>query len=194
MPAVPSAETLTGFAPITHGGDEPVQEAVVIGRGRTATGATFIARLLPAPSPAPGGCMLNVAILGSEGSRASSCFSRTQTRADASVHCDAGQLTIQAFMRTATRRVQLLLSDGRRLTSPALLIPAELGGPAGLYYQLVRGPSPIPVSLTELDAQGHTLRIDRLPALTGCTRPAPQVLPSARARVAGANAGAAARS
>src|SRR6185437_16976874 len=40
----------------------------------------------------------------------------------------------------------------------------------GLYYQVVRGPSPIPRLLTELDASGHVLRITHLPRIVECTK------------------------
>jgi hypothetical protein len=77
----------------------------------------------------------------------------------------------------ATRSVRLLLSDGRTITSPAIRVPTRLGGPAGLYYQAVRGPSPIPTTLTELDAAGHTLVVLNLPAVVECFKKVRRYLP-----------------
>lgn len=66
--------------------------------------------------------------------------------------------------------VRLRLGDNRTITSKAIGVPRRLGGPAGLYYQVVRGPSPIPVSLMELDAHGKTLAVLKLPAVVECTK------------------------
>jgi hypothetical protein len=49
-------------------------------------------------------------------------------------------------------------------------VPAGLGGPLGFYYQAVRGPSPTPVSLAELDSAGKVLRIVKLPKTERCIR------------------------
>jgi len=147
--------------------ERPAKGSVVIARGRTAAGERFVARAEP-PSKSSG-CELNVTIESGRGS-GGLCFSRRQRAPEPSVNCNEGRLTIQSFTRPATRRVRLLLSDGRTITSRPIVVPARLGGPAGLYYQVVRGPSPIPVSLTELDAHGHVLRVVRLPAIVECTR------------------------
>jgi len=66
--------------------------------------------------------------------------------------------------------VRLQLSNGETITSPAILVPARVGAQSGLYYQVVRGPSPIPVSLTQLDAQGGTVTVLNLPAVVECTK------------------------
>lgn len=49
-------------------------------------------------------------------------------------------------------------------------VPRRLGGPDAFYYQAVRGPSPVPVSLTERDAQGRTLRVLKLRRIVGCSK------------------------
>jgi hypothetical protein len=181
-------------------GEQPAKGSVVIGRGRTADGETFVARLEP-PAPGQGGCALNVSITsaptggtviggGLFKSGATACLTKGRRAAEPSVNCDSGQLTIQSNTLPATRRVRLRLSDGRTITSAAIVVPARLGGPAGIYYQVVRGPSPIPVSLTELDGHGRTLRVVRLPAIVECTQHPLKFLPGGirtlvRARVPG---------
>jgi hypothetical protein len=62
---------------------------------------------------------------------------------------------------------RLRLSDGRQITSSVAIVPAQLGGPTGFYYQVVRGPSPIPVSLAELDVNGRVLRMVKLNRFVG---------------------------
>jgi hypothetical protein len=86
------------------------------------------------------------------------------------VQCNSGLLTVEANLLPATRSVRLLLSNQHTLTSPAVRVPSRLGGPAGIYYQVVRGPSPIPISLTELDAHGNTLTVLKLPPVVECTK------------------------
>ncbi|HTA31841.1 MAG TPA: hypothetical protein VK721_00300 [Solirubrobacteraceae bacterium] len=160
----------------------PTRKPVVIARGRTASGARFVARAEPTSrSPGRGGCTVNITI--AERSRQSEgivellsgegtgrCLSRSHVDPEPAVHCKSGLLTIEANLLPATRSVRLLLSNGATLDSSAIRVPAHLGGPAGLYYQVVRGPSPIPVSLTELDAQGGTLSVLKLPAVVECTK------------------------
>jgi hypothetical protein len=160
----------------------PSRKPVVIARGKTAAGWSFVATaersshvsgalacgifvtISETSRPAPG---LLEALSGEGTGR---CLSRSHVEAHPTVNCGSGLLTIEADMLPATRSVRLLLSDGATITSPAILVPARLGGPAGLYYQVVRGPSPIPVSLTELDAQGDTLAMLKLPAVVECTK------------------------
>ncbi len=158
----------------------PAKRPVVIGRGMTAAGGSFTVTAerasvsrescdvfvtIAEPSrPAPG--LLDIL----SGESTGRCLSRSHVDPEPAVHCNSGLLTVEANLLARTRRVRLLLSDGNTITSPAILVPARLGGPAGLYYQVVRGPSPIPVSLTELDAQGATLAVLKLPAVVECTK------------------------
>ncbi len=160
----------------------PMKRPVVIGRGKTAAGGSFVARAERSSGASrEGGC--NVFVTITEPSRRSSglleilssegtgrCLSRSRVDPEPAVHCNSGLLTVEASLLARTRRVRLKLSDGNTITSPAILVPAHLGGPAGLYYQVVRGPSPIPVSLTELDAQGATVAVLKLPAVVECTK------------------------
>ncbi len=154
----------------------------VIDRGKTAAGGSFVATAQRSSHVSrEGGCNVFVSI--TEPSRPSPgllavfsgegtgrCLSRSHVDPKPAVHCNSGLLTVEANLLARTRRVRLRLSDGNTITSSAILVPGRLGGPAGLYYQVVRGPSPIPVSLTELDAQGATLAVLKLPAVVECTK------------------------
>jgi hypothetical protein len=154
----------------------------VVARGRTAAGGKFVVRAeRRAGRPDPIGCSAFVTIeepsrpqpglleiLNSEGT--GRCLSRSHIEPEPAVHCNAGLLTVEANLLPSTQSVRLLVSDGSTITSPAIRIPARLGGPAGFYYQAVRGPSPIPVSLTELNASGDTLAVLKLPAVVECTK------------------------
>jgi hypothetical protein len=153
---------------------------VVIARGKTAAGGSFVARA-ERSSRTPGVCGVFVMITESSrpvpgllgalsGEGTGRCLSRSHLTAEPTVHCDSGLLTIEANLLAKARSVQLLLSNGDTITSPAILVPARLGGPAGLYYQAVRGPIPIPVSLTELGASGSALTVLKLPRVVECTK------------------------
>jgi hypothetical protein len=162
----------------------PAKKPVVIARGRTAAGGSFVAtaELLPhtlrrrhctvevsitEPSRPSGGGFLEFL----NGNTPERCLSRSAHVAAAqSVHCNAGLLTVEADLPATVTSVRLRLGDNRTITSNAIRVPHRLGGPAGLYYQVVRGPSPIPVSLTELDAHGNTIAVLKLPAVVECTK------------------------
>ena len=86
------------------------------------------------------------------------------------IGCQQGRLPITMVTPASTASVSLLLSDGRLIVSPVIPIPTSLGGPLGYYRQIVRGPSPIPVSLTELDAEGKPVAVIKLRRLVECTK------------------------
>jgi hypothetical protein len=174
---------------------EPAKrKPVVIGRGKTAAGGSFVARAEP---PTRGqralGCVF---VTITEPSRQQSegllelgdgidrCLSRSHIEAEPAVHCNSGLLTVEANLLRTAHSVRLLLSNGDTITSPAIRLPARLGGPAGLYYQVVRGPSPIPVSLTELDAEGRTLTVLKLPQVVECTKHPVKYFPGGIVRLA----------
>jgi hypothetical protein len=158
----------------------PTRKPVVIARGRTAAGGRFVAKAEPSSHPGFGCAVFvtiteasrpSVGLLGLlSGEGTGRCLSRSHVEPEPAVHCNSGRLTVEADLPPAARSVRLMLSDGATITTPAILVPARLGGPVGLYYQVVRGPSPIPVSLTELDAQGNTLTTLKLPAVVECTK------------------------
>jgi hypothetical protein len=161
---------------------------VVLAHGRTATGERYTVTVVErAGSPINAHaeeCGVNVEIETHRGNGVSfssgggvgGCAA-PRGQADTSVNCSEGVLTIQASTLPRTRSVILHLSNGRTIASRPALLPRGRGGPGGLYYQAVRGPSPIPVSLTELDAHGHTLRSDKLARVVECTKPALRYLP-----------------
>jgi hypothetical protein len=161
----------------------PIKKPPVIARGTTAAGGKFVVRAeRRSGRPDAVGCSAYISIEEpsrprrglleglSSGEGTSRCVSRSDVEPKPAVQCDSGLLTIEADLLPAARNVRLLLSSQRTVTSPAVRVPKRLGGPAGLYYQVVRGPSPIPVSLTELDAHGNTLTVLKLPAVVECAK------------------------
>lgn len=162
-------ETALGLGP---GGNGVPSRAVALGRGMTAAGTSFLAKVTPAIKL----CLPSVNITETDGPLISSFGGETCTiassasvPAEPSVRCDVGLLKVQARVLPSARSVRLLLSNGKTLDSRVLLIPAAVpGAPGGFYYQAVRGPSPIPVSLTELDTEGHSLAVLALRAVRDC--------------------------
>jgi hypothetical protein len=160
-----------------------IKKPPVIARGKTAAGGKFVVRAEGrSRRPDAIGCSAFITIEEPSrpqedlfeslrsGGGTGRCVSRSHVEPEPAVHCSSGLLTVEADLLPATRSVRLLLSNQRTVTSPAVRVPTRLGGPAGVYYQVVRGPSPIPVSLTELDAQGNTLTVLKLPAVVECTK------------------------
>jgi hypothetical protein len=99
------------------------------------------------------------------------CLAPYQKRSEEpKVNCREGLLTVEAEVPSATRTVDLRMSDGTHVVSHPLFVPRRLGGPDAFYYQAVRGPSPVPVSLTERDARGRSLRVLKLRRIVGCSR------------------------
>ncbi len=164
--------------------------SVEIGHGRTAAGDDYKVWFEP-KQPGTGllraRCQISVGVYEHEASANSSgtieivsgpsqtCLSHSHPQAP-SVQCrgDEGLLTIEAQTLPGARSVRLQLSDGRQITSRVAIVPAKLGGPAGFYYQVVRGPLPIPISLTEVDAHGKALRTLKLPHTVKCTKQPPE--------------------
>jgi hypothetical protein len=177
----------------------PAKGSVKIGHGTTAAGGDYTVWLEPKPGSSPQAprCRLSMQVLETEAESNSTeerevdgtssnevCLSRSHPRAP-SVHCyDAGLLTIEAQTLPRASTVRLHLSDGRQIGSRVAIVPAKLGGPAGFYYQVVRGPSPIPVTLTEVDAHRTVLRTVRLPHTGKCARQAPKFLPGGNRTIA----------
>ena len=156
--------------------------AVAVAHGRTAAGERWVARVRRDT-----GCGIELSVgdpKEQEGNE-SWCFSnRRDEKAEPSVDCNEGRLTISATTLAHTTLVRLRMSDGHTVSSPPIRVPRRLGGPIGLYYQVVRGPSPIPRLLTELDASGHVLRITHLPRIVECTKHPIKYLPGGRRTLA----------
>jgi hypothetical protein len=165
----------------------------VIAHGRTAAGEKFVAKLerkkQGSGSSGVSGCSLELSI--AEPSRPgrgpsiiqigpgfTTCVARSRETYGPSVDCSSGRLTITANTPPNVRSVRLRLSNGKEITSRAIFVPRKLGGPFGLYYQVVRGPSPIAVSLVELNEHGKAVRAAALPHIVECTKNPLKYLPS----------------
>lgn len=99
------------------------------------------------------------------------CISPDSANAHAStVTCQGGTLTIERRTQPDAYSVRLRLSNGRSVTTAVVRVPKRLGGPAGIYYQALRGPRPYPISLSELDRQGRLLRTLKLQSSRDCKR------------------------
>ena len=162
---------------------QPKKKPTAIYRGKTSAGGRFVVRAQPTKSLPrllrQMVCTVDVTIeepsrppgeLFSIFSGGDRCLSQSRTQPEPSVQCNSGLLTVEANLLPAARRARLLLSDNHTIVSHAIRVPKRLGGPAGLYYQVVRGPSPIPVSLTELGSSGNTLTVVKLPAVVECAK------------------------
>jgi hypothetical protein len=118
------------------------------------------------------GCGLEVTlgVATGDGESSTGWCERRGRSANASVDCNEGRLTISSSTLPETTLVRLRLSNGHTIASAPIRVPKRLGGPIGIYYQVVRGPSPIPRLLTELGASGRVLRITHLPRIVECTK------------------------
>jgi hypothetical protein len=175
---------IKGLAP------EVFERGAAVGHGRTLAGGRFVARVPPADAHGgpcrhevtieyipPSQHSLGTAIFTDSGS--SRCIAAHSAAPHPSVTCQEGRLSIESTTLLRTRSVRLLLGNGSSTTSPVIVIPAHLGGPARIYYQALRGSSSPPLSLTELDRRGRVLRVVRLPAVHAC-RKAPSPAPDFR--------------
>lgn len=163
-----------------------------IGAGRTAAGTSYTVWLVRTKGGPPGTCKSRVEVrrtnrvgpgilelLTPTGPEV--CLAPRRDRSEApSIHCIEGLLTIKAAVLAATRTVDLRMSDGTQIVSHPVIVPRRLGGPGAFYYQAVRGPSPLPVSLIERDARGHTLRVLELRRIVGCSKHPLKYLPGGK--------------
>jgi hypothetical protein len=154
-----------------------------LGAGRTAAGTRYTVWLERTKGGFAGTCKSRVEVRRADGAKpeplvelvitggSEVCLVPHQKRSEQpSVNCSEGSLTIETEVPSATRTVDLRMSDGTHVVSHPVLVPRRLGGPAAFYYQAVRGPSPVPVSLTERDAHGRSLRMLKLRRIVGCSR------------------------
>jgi len=167
---------------------EASEHATIIARVHTAAGGRYVVKA-NGPAPGLGACKLRVStekltstpsigVLDSSGDCLSGRFSGPQP----SVECNQGLLTITALAPSSARTARLLLSNGRTISSHLIRAP-RLDARLGYYFQIVRGPTPIPTSLTELGADGEALRVVKLPRVVECTEHPIKYLPGGRPRV-----------
>ncbi len=129
---------------------------VVLGRGQTAAGAAFVATLQPTNK-----CPLEVRIVEA-GLTNMLCYSRFEEPVRPQIEClPGGRLALHRRVSPAAIGVQLTLSDGHRITSKVMTASGP-EGPAGLYYQAVRGPTPIPMKVREIGGASQTMGVRRL--------------------------------
>lgn len=152
-----------------------------IAAGRTAAGSGYTIWLERKKSGSAYECKLSVEVRGASGappgiseiiqSESEICLKPREDRSkEPSIKCSQGLLTIRTEVEPATRTVDLRMSNGTQIVSRPTLVSRRLGGPGAFYYQAVRGPSPIPVSLTERDAHGNALRSVKLSRIVGCSK------------------------
>jgi hypothetical protein len=149
---------------------EDTRKEPVLGRGTTRAGTTFVVRR-QAPSEASSSCRRSVSVEFTErhgGSSSSVCLGGNSDR-QPSGGCGGGIQSIQAAVPASVRTGRLLLSNGQTITSSVVRVPRNAGGPGGVYVQEVRGYSPYPVSLTELNAGGNVVKVVGLEKLR-CAR------------------------
>lgn len=143
------------------GGAKKQTAPVVLGRGQTAAGSIFVATLQPTSK-----CPLEVRILEA-GIANMLCYSIFEQPVRPKIEClPGGRLILHWRVAPTARSVQLTLSDGHRITSSVMRVASGLGGPAGLYYQAVRGPTPIPVEVREI---GGGSRAEGVRRVVECT-------------------------
>lgn len=149
-------------------------DSIFIGSASTDAGTRFVASASRPSASEPNSCEPTISIEealpdgGQSEHSASGCG--PSPNHEPLLSCEAGQLRVTAILPAAAHSAILTLSDGRQITSSVFTVPANAGGPAGFYYQAVRGPSPIPVSLSELNEAGATLAVVKLKPLVECTQ------------------------
>jgi len=139
------------------GGAKKEADPVVLGSGRTAAGTVFVATLQPTSR-----CPLEVRIVEA-GFANMLCYSIFEHPVRPKIGCSPeGRLVLHWSVEPTARSVQLTLSNGHRITSSVMKVSSGLGGPAGLYYQAVRGPTPIPVEAREIGGASRTEGVRRV--------------------------------
>ncbi len=160
--------------------DEERESGPVLGRGTTHAGTTFTVRPETSRESFGHSCQHPVAYEFEERSKGSVISSSSGSSVCLGDHserhpsgmCGRGVESIAAVVPASVETVRLLLSNGHTISSRVVRIPRRYGGPGGLYLQAVRGYSPHPVSLTELDRNGHVVAVRKLDGI-GCRREAP---------------------
>jgi hypothetical protein len=152
--------------------EEPPKGAVVIGRGKTVSGNEYTIWVQQEHSTRPGPhCPISLGVDVSErngNSTSEACLSRTEPER-LHVFCNGSEWQVEGQTLEGATSVAVKLRDGRQISSPVVIVPPTLGGPAGFFYQLLPR-SDDPVSLTEVNAQGATLATVALPHEAHCPR------------------------
>jgi hypothetical protein len=166
--ALHASESLRRQLGLPEGHAEESEKEPVLGHGKTRAGTTFIVRE-EAPRPQrDSSCDHSVSIeieeqrKGHEGfssSSGSSTCMGAHSEHRLSSGCSGEVESIETAVPASVRTVRLQLSNGQTITSHVIRVPRRYGGPGGIYVQAVRGYSPSPVSLTELDARGKVVRV-----------------------------------
>lgn len=149
----------------------------IIGRGRAHSGAKFEVEIGRGLGP---GCRYMVTVSftvrsaeatsNNGGTSSLRCLSGGVPKAHPELSCNNGLIEVISTTLAATREVRMTLSNGRTITSGVIPVARRHGGPAGAYVQAVAGPSPFPLSLSELDSTGAVLRTVAVRAVRGCRR------------------------
>ncbi len=135
------------------------QLAPVIGKGRTSAGTTFVIRASVGKS-ARRSCRHEVEIEvheGNGGSGGGVCLGKG-ARSHPSSSCSGPVETVELATPPDVRGARVQLSDGRTVTVSVVQVPANDGGPAGVFIDAFRGYNPYPVSVQELSRDGRVLR------------------------------------
>jgi hypothetical protein len=150
---------------------EEAKKRPVLGSGRTASGEKFVVRLDKQASGERCRVAVDVDITKPNGSGggSSGCISARPGQPVQS-GCGEGITNVTLGVPAVVRKVRLLLGSGRTITSEVVHVPRRYGGPLGIYVQAVRGYRNFPVSFTELDATGRTVRVVKFPARHRCRR------------------------
>jgi hypothetical protein len=159
---------------VPEGPFEESKREPVLGRGATEAGGSFVVRRETAQEQFVSQCKHAVSIEITERSKGSRDFSESSDTSvclggragqQASGECSDEVQSITSAVPSSVRTARLLLSNGRTITSRVVRIPRRDGGPRGVYVQAVRGYSPYPISLTELDAKGEVVGVVQLTLL-----------------------------
>ena len=149
--------------------EEPPKGGIVIARGSTAAGGSYTIWVQTQHPPRDRACSIDLGIHASEGSGSStseSCVAHG-ARASLRAHCNGSGWQVEGQTREGATSVSVKLRDGSQVSSPVALVPPNLGGPAGFFFQ-VFGKSQAPVSASELNAQGTVLGTVELPHEAKC--------------------------
>jgi hypothetical protein len=150
--------------------EEPPKGATVIGSGQTANGGNYTIWVQKErPDQLGGSCAINLGIRVREANSSGTSEACVQHGAPASLRafCNGTGWQVEGQTLEGATSVSVELHDGRQISSPVVLVPPMLGGPAGFYLQVFRK-SEDPVSASELNAQGTVIGTVKLPHGAAC--------------------------